>query len=420
MPTTAPKKNVMFVDDDQFVLDSLRDALRSERGRWKMVFVSSGREALARLAEERFEVVVADMRMPAMDGAALLAEVGTQQPGAVRIVLSGYTELDAALRAASVAHLFLAKPCPTRVLSGTIERALGLRELLASSGLLLSLGQASTLPSVPAVYRRLTETLEDPAAGPEEVAAILEQDMAMCAKVLQLVNSAFFGHGQSVTSVPQAVSYLGIPTLKTLTLSASAFQAFEPASSNFSIEGLQQHSLLVARIASRIADDAGLTDDLLAASLLHDIGKLVRASQAPEAFTDRLAAATREGTPMFRVEEREDHVTHAEIGAYLLGVWGLPHGLMESVAHHHRPARVEHARLEPFVVVHIADALAHELDPAGEAIPEIDEDDLARLGFAGHLPSWRILAAAERDPAREPLRSHAPGDPPGSGPTGGS
>ncbi|MEA2428765.1 MAG: hypothetical protein QOF37_2393 [Thermoleophilaceae bacterium] len=393
-------KRLLFVDDEQHVLDSLRDALRPYRRACKMVFATSGRDALARLSAAPFDVVVSDMRMPAMDGAALLGEVQRLYPETVRIVLSGYTELAVAVRAASVAHLFLAKPCGSKELMTTIERACGLRDLLADGALLKAIGAASTLPSVPEVYARLNEALADPATAAPDVAVILEQDMAMSAKVLQLANSAFFQLDRSVTSVSEAVSYLGVPTLKALALSVSTFEAFEPATpvAGFSIETLQQHSLLVARIATRVAEDAGLPDDMLAPGLLHDVGKLVCATRLPTAFSASLASARREQTPLFQVEQRQQQVTHAEIGAYLLGVWGLPHPLVEAVAHHHRPERVLSTELTASVIIHVADALAHEAAPiAGEPAPAVDEDHLQSIGFADRLPSWRTLAAAEVD-----------------------
>jgi putative nucleotidyltransferase with HDIG domain len=280
----------------------------------------------------------------------------------------------------------------------TIERACALRDLLADGVLLDAIGAASTLPSAPAVYARLNEALADPATSAPDVAAILEQDMAMSVKVLQLVNSAFFQLDRSVTSVSEAVSYLGLPTLKVLALSVSTFEAFEPRAplTGFSIEALQQHSLLVARIATRIAEDAGLPQDLLAAGLLHDVGKLVSAVQLRTAFAESLAIAERERTPLFLVEQRQRQVTHAEIGAYLLGVWGLPDPLVEAVANHHRPERVPTRELTPSAIVHVADALAHDVAPIpGAQAPAADEEYLSSIGFGDRLTAWRTLAVAE-------------------------
>jgi putative nucleotidyltransferase with HDIG domain len=274
----------------------------------------------------------------------------------------------------------------------TIDRACRLRDLLPDGALLKAISGPSSLPSVPAVCERLDEALADPATGAPEVARIVGRDMAMSAKVLQLANSGFFRLGRDVTSVSKAVSYLGVPTLKVLALSASIVDRQRAPLTVFSIETLQRHSLLVGRIAARLAEDARMPDDLLAAGLLHDVGKLICATRLPEAFERSLAIAARGQTPLFLVEGRRQ-VTHAEIGAYLLGLWGLPEPLVKAVAHHHRPGSVRAKELTQPAIIHVADALAHEVAPiAGEPAPSVDEEYLASIGFADRLSGWRALA----------------------------
>lgn len=105
------RKRVLFVDDEQEVLEGLRNLLRRNRHEWDMVFALGGYEALAELSRGTVDVVVTDMRMPGMDGAQLLAQVKTVSPSTARLVLSGHAEKEAILRALPVAHQFLSKPC---------------------------------------------------------------------------------------------------------------------------------------------------------------------------------------------------------------------------------------------------------------------------------------------------------------------
>lgn len=359
-------KRILFVDDEPNVLESMRDALRPHRRRWTLVFAASGREALTRLAAGPFDAVVSDMRMPGMDGASLLAEIEERHPHTVRVVLSGYTEMHVAARAASVAHLFLAKPCSTQRLMATVERACGVRDLLAGRALLDVIAAMPPLPTVPPAYARLTLALRDP-AGPPQDAAVIARDLL----------------GSTVR----------------------AFEPLDPVGA-FRIAPLQEHSLLVARIATRIADDAGLREDVLGASLLHDLGKLAYAAGSPEAFADSLAIAAEEAAPLYLVERRQHHVTHAEIGAYLLARWGLPHGLVEAVAYHHRPAHVLSTELTAATIVHVADAVAHAVGPPADAPgPDVDEAHLASLGLADRLPAWVALGTAEATAPRPQLSS---------------
>src|SRR5437870_1863054 len=117
------KERVLFVDDDQALLDGLRRVLRSERQIWDMTFVADSTEALNIISQQCFDVVVSDMRMPNLNGAQLLSEVKKICPISVRIILSGQADLDLIVEAVASAHQFLSKPCETNDLRSTIRRA---------------------------------------------------------------------------------------------------------------------------------------------------------------------------------------------------------------------------------------------------------------------------------------------------------
>ncbi|HTQ06246.1 MAG TPA: HDOD domain-containing protein, partial [Polyangiaceae bacterium] len=211
-------KRILFVDDDASVLDALKNILRKRRNEWDMVFVVGGLAALAELEKGPFDVVVTDMRMPGMDGAALLTRVRDVYPGSARIVLSGQADRDAIVRALPVTHQFLNKPCDAATLRGVVERTCSLQTLLQNEATRSVIGKLNHLPSPPATYLRLTEAMANPNVSSKAIGAIVEEDPAMSVKVLQLVNSAYFGLAHRVASVTQAVSYLGLGVLKALAL----------------------------------------------------------------------------------------------------------------------------------------------------------------------------------------------------------
>jgi putative nucleotidyltransferase with HDIG domain len=389
-------KRVLFVDDEAHVLDGLRDLLRRQRREWEMVFALGGAAALDELEALPFDVVVSDMRMPDLDGAALLRLVQERYPETIRIVLSGQTDAGSALRAVPVAHQFLAKPCDRDDLVRAIERACRSQALLADAALRRTVGGAETLPSAPALYTALTEKLVDPNSSLEEVGALVELDVAMCAKLLQIVNSSFFGLGRRVVSAREAVAYLGMAQLRALVLSAGACRAFEPtiAIDGFSVEALEVHSTRVARVAAQLLPDKRDAEDAFAAGMLHDVGKLVLASRQPAELASLAAAARDSGRPLHALEQERAGITHAEIGAYLLTLWGLPHRVVDAVAHHHAPLRLDSDKLDPAAAVHLANLLVGEREhlDAGGAGP--DEDRLTSCGAADRLDGWRAIAAA--------------------------
>lgn len=390
-------KKILFVDDEPSILQGLQRMLRKHGREWHMEFANGGEQAKQCLAREPFDVIVTDMRMPGVDGAMLLTHAHELYPQTVRIVLTGHAETEAAMRAVSVAHQFLCKPCDPDVLKGVVNRACGLHSLLAGTNLNETVGAIDSLPALPTVYRDLLAALADPEVGLEDVADVVGRDPGITAKILQLVNSSFFGLARTVTDMRQATTCLGLNTIRNLTLSMEVFRAFEGHGSEIlGLEREQQHALLAARIAKRLLPDRIQSENAFLAAMLHDVGKLILAFKMPKAF---LAAEKNRqpDEPGFATEERLHGVSHAEIGAYLLGLWGLPYPIVEAVANHHHPARVPHTTFDILGAVHVADCLARELqgseDSSGDGT--IDEAYLEALGVVTELPRWRTLAAEQ-------------------------
>ncbi len=393
-------KRVLFVDDEPKALDALRLLLEPQKLQWETAFASSGDAALSLLAESPFDVIVSDIRMPEMDGAALLKIVCERFPGVVRIVVASQEEMNGALRAVPVAHQFLLKPCDSAMLRVAVERATSLSDVLANKMLASIIGSVKDLPVLPRTYLALREKLADPDAAVRDVVKLVEQDVAISAKILQLVNSAFFGLPREISTINTAVSFLGIEMLQNLVLSAGVFRAFEnTALPGFSFEELQQHSQLTAKIAAQIPVPAAVHSVAVVAGLLHDVGKLILATRSPKHFARALKGVEEEHLPLFVVEEELMGVSHAEVGAYLLGIWGLPCPVVEAVAHHHHPERVPQETLDAVGIVHVANYLAHEnpVHPAasGDSSGYLKPDPayLESFGCTEQLADWNGFAA---------------------------
>jgi len=388
-------KNLLFVDDEPKVLQGLRRQLWPMRCQWEMNFVESGAQALAFMATHPVDIIVTDMMMPGMDGSQLLDEVVKSHPLTVRIVLSGHTEREAAIRLVGPVHQYLSKPCDADDLRGAIARAFALRDLLANERLKqLALG-TSSLPALPALYAQLTEELKQDSTSIERVAEIVSQDPGMTTKIIQLVNSAFFGLPQQISDIQEAIVYLGLTTVRSLVLGLQVFSRFEGNKiPGFSLEKLASHGRLTGMLARKIAEaergDLGMRDQCFLAGLLHDVGRLVLAKDLPEEYGRVLQAAQAEGKAVWEVELREFGATHAEVGGYLLGLWGLPHAVVEAVTFHHRPDPDSLPGFSPAVAVYVANIFAHDLtSTTGLSAHQINLDHLTRLGLADRLEIWR-------------------------------
>lgn len=390
---------ILFVDDEQAVLDGLRDQLRKQRKEWQMVFALGGPAAMAELEKSAFDVVVSDMRMPGIDGARLLHHVKELYPAAARIILSGQADQQSVERALPAAHQFLSKPCDAEMLRIVVARACDLQKTLFDPGIRSIVGKLDKLPSTPQTYWELSNAAAKPESGVAEFAAIVERDPAMSVKVLQLVNSAYFGLPQRVASARQAVAWLGVELLKALALSVHAFGALPaPAFKGFSLEQLQQHSLLTARLGRQlVGGDVKRAGEVFTAAVVHDIGKLILAVGMPERFSEVLQTYAATSRPLHVIEYELLQVTHAEVGGYLLGVWGLPLSIVEAVAFHHAPSQVAGRDLATLAAVHIADALLEaeqneRVDPQREG--KLDAAFVERAGLTAKLEGWRGLARA--------------------------
>lgn len=388
---SEPQRRILFVDDDPLVLRGLRRLLYPEIAEWRAEFVESGVEALELLAREPFDVLVTDMRMPQMDGLTLIRLTRERHPELMRIALSGHLDEEIALRALPISHQFLAKPCSRETLTAALDAAYRVRALIQDPTLRRLVSGVVELPSRPSIYGRLCAALADDDTTIEEVAALVETDLGVATKVVQIVNSALYSPRQRITSLRPAVARIGLSRIKFLVLAAEVFHALKaPEPRGWSIDAVCRRSLVVGQLAMEMADgQAEVAEQVFLAGMLADVGQLVLAEGAPELFARIVAEKAASGDLLQIVERRLHGVTHAEIGAYLLSLWGLTHAIIDAVAGHHL---VEEGGgpVGPFRMVGIAGMLADELLGEQRGTERLEE---AGLAASLDLGRWRARAS---------------------------
>jgi HD-like signal output (HDOD) protein len=353
-------KYVLLVDDERPVLDGLRLRLRNMQGQWHIGYAESGQEAIEQMERQVYDVIVTDMRMPQMSGAQLLEVVRARWPQTIRIVLSGYCDSKDTSLVLSLAHQFLSQPCEPRVLESVIQRCLLLHDLLHGSQVPALVGRISKLPAVPRIYAKLQQLVKDDSATVSEVARLISTDSAITARILQIVNSAFFRLARRVTNIEQAVSYLGFTTVRNIAMSAEIFSQWSTTVLGpIDPEKLQSHAQQVSAAARSLTAKTAIMDDAMLAGLLHDIGYWVLAQECPTDLQAAVNLAAQSPMQLHEAETQVFGVSHAEVGAYLLGIWGLPYPVIEAVAHHHVPQRVASSQFDVLAAV----AVAHALTP---------------------------------------------------------
>ena len=336
-------KRILFVDDDTNVLNGLRRGLHSMQHEWQMEFQDSGEDALQALSDRTMDAVVTDVRMSEMDGFQLLRAAKKTCPQVVRIVLSGQTQQDEFARCFASTHFFLPKPCDTQLLKRRVGQILANGERIRDTSLKSLISQIEIVPSLPMLVTQLHEECQSEECNIDTIAEIVSMDMGMSSSILHFVNSGYFGSNAPMSSPGLAVRWLGLDTVRDLLIKN---RSYTPLDSNefeyFNPRTLWADSVSCSTAARSIAlsqaGDRVLADEAFAAGLFHDVGQLVLASVLRDFYDDIVRRATFSGKPLWKIERELIGSTHAEVGAFLLGLWGLPDPVLNAVMWHHDPA----------------------------------------------------------------------------------
>jgi len=394
------KKRVIFVDSDLNVLEGLMQILGPLKEEWDMEFVDDPNEALAKMSENPFDAIVTELNLNGMTGLHLLENVWKKYPRTIRLVLSDKADEDTAVKIAATAHQYLSKPSDAIALRSILQRAMALSGLLNNETLQQLASRLDSLPSLPPVYLKVMEELRSPNSSLQAIGKLISEDIGMTAKILQLVNSAFFGVRRRVESPSQAASLLGIDNIRGMMLGVHVFSEFRDGPANFSADALWSHSISVGGFAKKIAemetDDLKIISDSLTAGMLHDAGKLVLATNLPEDYSIAISRAESGEMTAEASEHSIFKATHSEIGAYLLGLWGFNQPVVEALAFHHKPEEFMADTFTPLVAVHAANAIDHHLRRKymSEKSQDMNRTYLEKLGFAEKIPSW-VVACRE-------------------------
>jgi len=396
---------ILFVDDEPNILDGIRRMMRPYRNHYKLFFAESGAAVLELMEQQHFDIVVSDMRMPDMNGVELLKQIKELYPDTIRLALSGHAETEMELECAQAAHQFLAKPIAADALIATLKSASDLQAMLNNETLRSTIPGAGSLPSLPSLYQDILNEAASPDGTLLRIGNIISDDIAMTAKILQLVNSAFFGLSRHVASPAEAATILGVDIIKSLVLSNAVFNTFGGAARTIDLEQLTRFSQQVGILAGLLAKAEGLPqkqrDRAVMCGMLHQCGKLILADHLSLPYK---TAAT---VPHWQWETEQSGVTHALAGAYLLGIWGLPNPVIEAIMYYVSPAAATNQALSELTITHIASALINCMDETGisnDLEQQLDMDYLKSLGIDSHLDEWKQIAletfqAQETQPA---------------------
>jgi len=392
------RKRILFVGEDLALWEQLQSPLAGINEAWDVAFAKTGLQALASLTQSPCDAVVADMQIPGMNGTQFLDEVMQRSPKTLRFIRASLGDQQSAMRCVGTAHQYLVKPSDAETINHALERAFSLEAWLPSETVQKLIAQMKKLPSPPNLYFKIVAELQSPDSSTDSIGSMVAQDPVLSAKLLQVVNSAVFGLQMQVASAAEAVMYLGMETTKALVLLAHTFSYFDKLrSAEFSVEKLWKHSVTTGKFAEQIARAQGCEVELVGqaftAGMLHDIGKLLFAANMTEQFKEAIHLARKDNIHLWDAESKVFGATHGELGACLLGIWGLPMPIVEAVALHHYPIRFLSKQFCALTAVHVANSIEHEIqkDNQGLVLSSADSNYLTELGLIERFDGWRDL-----------------------------
>jgi HD-like signal output (HDOD) protein len=393
--------HILIVDGETNQLHALQRSFRRLRDGWTVNVAENAAKALSILSSQAVEILITETQLPGMDGLELLSKTRKIFPQVIRIVLSGRSQQELVLKSLGIAHQYLTKPCEDPTLLAAIARAFLVRDLITDETLQALATSVKSLPSLPRLYLELTRELQSQDPSVVKVTKIVSQDLGLTTKLLQLVNSSFFGLPQPISDIGKAVNLLGMDLVKTMALASGMASQFKNVTiPGSSMEALWTHSFNTGALAKALCQAEALepadANDAYMAGLLHDTGKLILAAHLPDEFKQAHYVADVRQLPFWAAEKAILGVSHAELGGYLLGLWGMPESVIRAVAFHHRPQASPSTGLTPLSFVYLAN-LFEKAGAAGlqseKPIPGLDPDYLTNMGQEAKVPQWRKLCA---------------------------
>ena len=401
-------RRILFVDADRETIQKISKVILDATKDWECEIVGSAAEGLDRLDSAHFDAVITEVVLPDLDGIEFLNRTKKRHPEVIRLILSEETNRNTVLRALEATHQYLLKPCIPMDLLSVLQHAFAIQHAVPNTRLQKLLGKLTRIPSMPACYQELQAALSSGDATFRDIGRIISKDPGLTARILKMVHSAYFGLPRGVVNIDQAAAFLGTDFIKSLVLTLELFTKYEQAGiSRAFLDRLFEHSLLVAGLTRALAKEGGLSaterEMAFTAGLLHDVGKLILAENQAEEYQSVMELQVTYNINIWQAEWRVFGVTHAEVGAYLLSLWGFPDEQCNAVRFHHQPHLSKDNRFTILTAVHLANAFGSiPREDLYHTRRRIHIPYIEQIGGFDDLPAWEqaclnLIAVAEEE-----------------------
>ena len=371
------KLNILLIDDNENISSQIKQLLITIKIEGEFFYCKNGNDALSIMEQHYVNIVISDIQSQQIDGEELLDIIKNKYPSTIRIALyEEDNEMDLLLKTIVSAHKYISKPIKPEKFRTLILDAKQLYDILENENLRSIINKIDKFPLLPQTYLDIEEEIKKDDFSLQRISKIVQSDIIITTRILQVINSPFFGLPQDVTDIGQAVNLLGITMIKSLILYVQIFSSYE---GNMRVEKLHReiwdHSLKVASNAKLIVSNLGVkteTETAYVTGLLHDIGKIIVINNEDYIY-EILELMKLKNIEYNDAEKEVLGTTHAEIGAYLLSLWGLPKIIIDSVLNHHNVSKYNTDKIDIQASVYLGNICANKT--------EIDSELLIDNGF---------------------------------------
>jgi HD-like signal output (HDOD) protein/CheY-like chemotaxis protein len=351
---------ILLVDGDADLLQARRQAFWKSHRHWEVLLAQTGGEALQLLSRDPVDIVIVDLHLADLEASELVQRLRETHPGVVRIALAEPAPSEWMEQAEEQFHRVFLKPLEASFLIDAVE-SLNIEDdetnVRAIRAFVAGLGR---IPSLPSLYTELVTLLEREDTGVGEVARLVRQDLGVASQVLKLANSVHFASSRPVSEIGQAIARVGMDSLRALVLFRGLLSTFDTRlPQGLDLEKLWFHSFQVATGVRRLTileGQTGLADMAFSVGLLHDVGLVVLATDPSHRYAAVLERAQLGRIPLTVLEHETYGVDHAQVGAHLLSLWGLPSSFCRPIREHHAPPPSTGAGFSLSAALHLSDA----------------------------------------------------------------
>jgi HD-like signal output (HDOD) protein len=385
------------VDDQEALLDVTVMSLRCMNKEWEVSGFNDPQAALEATKAHEPDAVLSDQMMPGMEGSKLLEGIRSVSPHTIRFIMSGYVALDK-LTLITSAHQYIAKPFEAKKLKEMMQRSFAAQERIFNQGLQTVATSIRSIPSLPQAHHSLLKELEDNRTGNSTIARLIGDDPGLSIKVLQLANSALFGPGYTVSNLDDAVNCLGTEMLSAIVLSQSVFKHYELLrSKEIDLQKVWGHCWETACIAQRLCRERKLPfhmgEEAFLAGLLHEVGRFLLFDNFPDQFQIACDNARHEHISLAASMKQVLQTTPAQMSAYVLELWGLPDGVINSIGLLDNPGAETTGKFSMTTALYVAKHIAAQRFPADSFTQEEwNKEYLEAMGCADDVAEWEKSA----------------------------